>query len=117
VLTIRYGQARLRAADREPDDRDGHSLLVQTFGSSFFRQGMNLMIYESSIPARGIPVLQGGGHDRWDLEVRQGSLGSARLIMGLEGHALARLLVRFRSRPRHEPERGRRGIPPCRPSS
>jgi hypothetical protein len=35
VLTI-CGQARLRAADPEPDDRDGHSLLVQTFGSSFF---------------------------------------------------------------------------------
>jgi hypothetical protein len=45
VLTIRYGQARLRAVDREPDDPDGHSLLVQTFGSSFFRYGMNLMIY------------------------------------------------------------------------
>jgi hypothetical protein len=62
VLTI-CGQFRLRAADPEPDDRDGHSLLVQTFGSSFFRYEMNLMIYESSLSARGIPVLQ--GHDRW----------------------------------------------------
>jgi hypothetical protein len=77
-----------KAADPEPDDRDGHSLLVQTFGSSFFRYEMNLMIYESSLSASGIPVLQ--GHDRWDLKVR------------------------VRSRPRHEPERGR-GVPPCRP--
>ena len=41
---------------------------------------MTLMIYESSLRARGMPILQ--GHDRWDLDVRQGSLGSARLING-----------------------------------
>src|SRR5438874_1380622 len=31
-------------------------------------------------------VLRGGEHDRWDLEVRCGFLGAARLLMGLEDH-------------------------------
>jgi GT2 family glycosyltransferase len=55
-----------------------------------------LRAIESSLRERGIAVLRGGAHDRWDLEGRTGSLGSARLIMGLEDHALAMQLVRFR---------------------
>jgi GT2 family glycosyltransferase len=51
---------------------------------------------ESSIRGGGLPVVRGGAHDRWDLEVRTGSLGSARLIMGVEPHSLGRQLVRFR---------------------
>ena len=31
-------------------------------------------------------VLRGGEHDRWDLEVRCGFLGAARLLMGVEDH-------------------------------
>jgi GT2 family glycosyltransferase len=55
---------------------------------------------ESSLRGSGIPVLRGGAHDRWDLEVRSGPLGSARLIMGVEDHALGRQLVRLRWWPR-----------------
>jgi O-antigen biosynthesis protein len=58
-----------------------------------------LRAIESWFRERGIPVLRGGAHDPWDLEVRPGSLGHARLIMGLEDHALGRQLVRFRSWP------------------
>ena len=55
---------------------------------------------ESLLRRDGVPVLRGGPHDRWDLAVRNGPLGSARLIMGVEEHALGRQLVRFRSWPR-----------------
>jgi O-antigen biosynthesis protein len=55
---------------------------------------------EASIGGAGLPILRGGIHDRWDLEVRSGPLGSARLIMGLEDHALGKQLVRFRCWPR-----------------
>jgi GT2 family glycosyltransferase len=58
---------------------------------------------ESSLRGTGAPVLRGGSHDRWDLEVRHGPLGSARLIMGVEDHALGRQLVRFHSWPRFAP--------------
>jgi GT2 family glycosyltransferase len=58
---------------------------------------------ESCLHGDGVPVLRGGAHDRWDLEVRGGPLGSVRLIMGVEDHALGRQLVRFRSWPRFAP--------------
>jgi hypothetical protein len=58
---------------------------------------------ESSLRSVGIPVLRGGIHDRWDLEVRSGPLACARLIMGVEDHALGRQLVRFRWWPRCVP--------------
>ena len=58
---------------------------------------------ESSLREGGIAVLQGGAHDRWDLEGRTGSLGSARLIMGLEDHPLGMQFVRFRWWPRCAP--------------
>jgi len=55
---------------------------------------------EGALRRDGIPVLRGGGHDRWDLAVRGGPLGSARLLMGVEDHALRRQLVRLRWWPR-----------------
>ncbi len=58
---------------------------------------------ESFLRGRGIPVFPGGGHDRWDLEVRTGPLGPVRLIMGIEDHALGRQLIRFRWWPRYAP--------------
>jgi len=59
-----------------------------------------LRAVESSLRGGGILVLRGGAHDRWDLDVRSGTLGSARLIMGVEDHALGKQLVRFRWWPR-----------------
>jgi O-antigen biosynthesis protein len=64
---------------------------------------VRLQAIESSLRARGVPVLRGGTHDRWDLEVRNGSLGSARLILGVEDHALGKQLVRARWWPRCAP--------------
>jgi O-antigen biosynthesis protein len=55
---------------------------------------------EAFVRGDSVPVLRGGSHDRWDLEVRSGPLGSARLIMGVEDHSLDRQLIRFRWWPR-----------------
>src|SRR6266511_2893621 len=55
---------------------------------------------EAVLREDGVPVLRGGDHDRWDLQVRTGPLGVARLIMGLEDHALGKQLVRLRWWPR-----------------
>ena len=45
-------------------------------------------------------VRRGGDFDRWDLEVRGGLLGSARLLMGVEEHGQGRQMVRARAWPR-----------------
>ncbi|HEY6110103.1 MAG TPA: hypothetical protein VIV56_14490, partial [Gemmatimonadales bacterium] len=41
-------------------------------------------------------VLRGGNFERWDLEVRGGTLGAARLAMAVEEHGMGRQLVRVR---------------------
>jgi hypothetical protein len=49
-------------------------------------------------------VTNRGGHfDRWDLEVRGGLSGSARLLMAIEEHGSGRQLIRFRCWPRPTP--------------
>ena len=47
----------------------------------------------------GGPVRRGGEFDRWDLEIRAGLLGVARLLMACEDHGAGRQLVRFRAWP------------------
>jgi hypothetical protein len=44
--------------------------------------------------------VRGGDYDRWDLEVRGGFLGAARLRSAVEEHGAGKQLVRFRSWPR-----------------
>lgn len=53
-----------------------------------------------TIAATGAVVLTGGDFDRWDLEARGGTLGSARLRLAVEEHGAGRQLVRVRSWPR-----------------
>jgi GT2 family glycosyltransferase len=65
-----------------------------------------LRAIESLLSRGGLPVHRGGAHDGWDLEVRSGPLGSARLIMGVEDHPLGKQLVRFRWWPRYAPVAG-----------
>jgi hypothetical protein len=48
----------------------------------------------------GAVVVRGSAYDRWELEVRSGLLGSARLRMALEEHGAGRQLARFRIWPR-----------------
>jgi hypothetical protein len=46
-------------------------------------------------------VARGGDSDRWDLQVRGGALGVARLLFALEEHGQGRQLARFRWWPRY----------------
>jgi len=50
--------------------------------------------------ADGVRALPGGDYDRWDLEVRTGPLGAARVHMAIEEHGAGRQLVRLRAWPR-----------------
>ncbi|TMQ73905.1 MAG: glycosyltransferase, partial [Candidatus Eisenbacteria bacterium] len=55
---------------------------------------------ESGLAASGAVVRRGDVYDGWDLELRGGLLGSARLRMGVEEHGGGNQLVRFRAWPR-----------------
>ena len=60
---------------------------------------------EAGLRAAGASVLRGGRHARWDLEVRGGFFGAARLLMGVEQHPGGKQLIRLRWWP-HVPVRG-----------
>jgi glycosyltransferase involved in cell wall biosynthesis len=54
---------------------------------------------ESSLKRCGAVVHRGGNFDHWDLQVRGGLLGSARLLMAIEEHGQGRQLTRIRFSP------------------
>jgi GT2 family glycosyltransferase len=55
---------------------------------------------EATLRRSGAVVLHGGDYDRWDLEVRGGTFGTARLLMAIEEHGAGKQLARFRFWPR-----------------
>src|SRR5256885_14946130 len=55
-----------------------------------------LKAMEEGLRAEGACVLRGGRHARWDLEVRGGVFGAARLLMGVEEHPGGKQLIRLR---------------------
>ncbi|HEV2394749.1 MAG TPA: glycosyltransferase [Verrucomicrobiae bacterium] len=55
-----------------------------------------LKSFEDTLRARGAAVIRGGAYDRWDLEVRGGLLGTARLMLVIEEHGEGRQYVRMR---------------------
>jgi O-antigen biosynthesis protein len=59
---------------------------------------------EEALREGGTVAMHGGDFDRWDLELRGGLLGRARILTGVEEHGHGHQLVRFRFRPR--PTRG-----------
>src|SRR5207249_1407804 len=59
-------------------------------------QDHRLQAMEADLRADGVCVLRGERDARWDLEVRGGFLGAARLLMGVEEHAGGKQLVRLR---------------------
>jgi len=59
-------------------------------------QEQRLRTMEAGLRADGACVLRGGRHTRWDLEVRGGLFGAARLLMGVEEHAGGKQLIRLR---------------------
>jgi GT2 family glycosyltransferase len=64
-----------------------------------------LAAIEHALRSHRVRVLRGGAYDNWDLEVRSGLLGAARVRMAVEEHGLGRQLVRFRTWPRCAPGR------------
>lgn len=58
---------------------------------------------EEGVRAGGSIVARGGEFDRWDLAVRGGLLGGARLLATVEEHGGGKQLVRFRAWPRWSP--------------
>src|SRR5262249_9678634 len=67
-------------------------------------QDQRLRVLETRLRTEGLCVVRGERHTRWDLEVRAGSLGAARLLMGVEEHLDARQLVRVRWWPAVAPD-------------
>jgi GT2 family glycosyltransferase len=59
---------------------------------------------EATLRASGAAPIRGGDYDRWDLELRGGRLGAARLHMAVEEHGGGKQLVRFRAWPRYSSE-------------
>lgn len=55
-----------------------------------------LAALEAQLHRAGVPTLRGSNYDRWDLEIRGGALGTARVLMAIEEHGAGRQLVRFR---------------------
>jgi GT2 family glycosyltransferase len=66
-----------------------------------------LLELERDLRTRCMSVRRGGDTDRWDIQVRVGPLGSARLRVAVEEHGQGRQLVRYRVWPRWS-----RGLPP-----
>ena len=58
---------------------------------------------EDRLKQNGAMVLRGGGYDRWDLTVRGGLLGNARIRMAVEEHGGGKQLARFRIWPACSP--------------
>ncbi|MEJ2140564.1 MAG: glycosyltransferase family 2 protein, partial [Gammaproteobacteria bacterium] len=54
----------------------------------------------TAISKAGAVVTSGGDYDPWDLEVRGGLIGVARLVMGIEEHGAGRQMMRFRVWPK-----------------
>lgn len=62
-----------------------------------------LHAYELELRQAGAAVARGGDCDRWDLEVRGGLLGTARLLMVIEEHGAGKQYVRLRLWPMAPP--------------
>jgi hypothetical protein len=62
-----------------------------------------LRALDAALRAERAVVGHGGDTDLWDLEVRDGTLGSVRVRMGVEEHGAGRQLVRLRAWPRASP--------------
>lgn len=59
-----------------------------------------LTAIESALLADGAVTVRGGEFDRWDLEVRGGLFGGARMTVTVEEHGAGTQLVRYRAWPR-----------------
>jgi len=75
----------------------------RTWSESWQAPSTWLASLESSFKTQSSDVRRGGDHDRWDLQVRAGSLGAARLRLAVEEHGQGRQFLRHRLWPRISP--------------
>jgi hypothetical protein len=54
---------------------------------------------EKRLREQGIVARRGGDYDRWDLELRGGLLGAARVRLTIEEHGSGKQMVRYRAWP------------------
>jgi GT2 family glycosyltransferase len=59
-----------------------------------------LAALEAALRAERVPALRGGHFDGWDLAVRGGLFGAARMLMTIEDHGAGQQYVRFKLWPR-----------------
>jgi GT2 family glycosyltransferase len=72
----------------------------QVWSEHWRSQTDRLLALEHDLRARCMSIMRGGDTDRWDIQVRIGPLGSARLRAAVEEHGQGRQLVRYRVWPR-----------------
>src|SRR3989454_209178 len=66
------------------------------WSENWLEQDQRLRAMETDLRTDGVCALRGGRDARWDLEVRGGSFGAGRLLMGVEDHAGGKQLIRVR---------------------
>jgi len=74
------------------------SVTTSTWSERWQAHERRLAWLEATMRAEGVCVLRGSGSDCWDLEVRGGFFGAARLLLAVEDHPGGQL-VRLRSWP------------------
>jgi GT2 family glycosyltransferase len=72
----------------------------QIWSERWQSQSERLYELERCLRRRCMTVRRGGEYDRWDIHVRVGPLGAARLRLGVEEHGNGSQLVRYRIWPR-----------------
>src|SRR5438128_2631431 len=72
------------------------SVTAAVWSEHWLDQDQRLRAMETDLRADGVCVLRGARDARWDLEVRGGFFGAARLLMGVEEHAGGKQLIRVR---------------------
>ncbi len=100
VGRLRWGLTPWRRTDKATLSIPRERSLI-TWSETWCSPQQRLHDLEAALKAQDAVVRRGGDFDDWDLEVRGGLLGSARLKMVAEEHGQGKQLVRLRISPRH----------------
>lgn len=95
-----YGRLRFGLAPWRLRGSDGYDFPwpsgISIWSERWQSQAQRLEAIESELMKRELRVVRGGDYDRWDLEVRGGLLGVARLRSVVEEYGSGRQITRFR---------------------
>src|SRR5258708_5746690 len=104
------GRVRHRLTPWRERGREMLSIVPRAHGATIWNEHGRapdawLGALETALREHRVRVLRGGAYDTWDLEVRSGLLGVARVRLVVEEHGQGRQLGRFRVWPRSAPAR------------